>query len=149
MTLEEVVTRDYILNEKPDGIINIIDATNIERNMLLTMQLIELDVPMVIALNMMDEVNESGGSIDVNGLEAALGVPVIPISASKNQGIEELVEHALNVAKYEEHPGRLDFCAADDGGYWINATSAVPEPAAFAVAIGTVALAFAALRRRK
>ena len=112
---EEIVTRNFILNEKPDGIINIIDATNIERNMLLTMQLIELDVPMVIALNMMDEVNESGGSIDVNGLEAALGVPVIPISASKNQGIEELVEHALNVAKYEEHPGRLDFCAADDG----------------------------------
>ncbi len=112
---EEIVTRNFILNEKPDGIINIIDATNIERNMLLTMQLIELDVPMVIALNMMDEVNESGGSIDVNGLEAELGVPVIPISASKNQGIEELVEHALNIAKYEEHPGRLDFCEAEDG----------------------------------
>ena len=111
---EEIVTRNFILDEKPDGIINIIDATNIERNMLLTLQLIELDVPMVIALNMMDEVNESGGSIDVNGLEAALGVPVIPISASKNQGIEELVEHAINVAKYEEHPGRLDFCEADD-----------------------------------
>lgn len=112
---EEIVTRNFILNEKPDGIINIIDATNIERNMFLTMQLIELDVPMVIALNMMDEVNESGGSIDVNGLEAELGVPVIPVSASKNQGIQELVEHALNVAKYEEHPGRLDFCEADDG----------------------------------
>ncbi len=112
---EEIVTRNFILNEKPDGIINIVDATNIERNLLLTMQLIELDVPMVIALNMMDEVNESGGSIDVNGLEATLGVPVIPISASKNQGIQELVEHALNVAKYEERPGRLDFCAADDG----------------------------------
>ena len=112
---EEIVTRNFILNEKPDGIINIIDATHIERNMFLTMQLIELDVPMVIALNMMDEVNESGGSIDVNGLEAELGVPVIPVSASKNQGIQELVEHALNVAKYEEHPGRLDFCEADDG----------------------------------
>lgn len=112
---EEIVTRNFILNEKPDGIINIIDATNIERNMFLTMQLIELDVPMVIALNMMDEVNESGGSVDVNGLEAELGVPVIPVSASKNQGIQELVEHALNVAKYEEHPGRLDFGEADDG----------------------------------
>ena len=112
---EEIVTRNFILNEKPDGIINIIDATNIERNMFLTMQLIELDVPMVIALNMMDEVNESRGSIDVNGLEAELGVPVIPVSASKNQGIQELVEHALNVAKFEEHPGRLDFCESDDG----------------------------------
>ena len=112
---EEIVTRNFILNEKPDGIINIIDATNIERNMFLTMQLIELDVPMVIALNMMDEVNESGGSIDVNGLEAELGVPVIPVSASKNQGIQELVEHALNVAKFEEHPGRLDFCESEDG----------------------------------
>ena len=112
---EEIVTRNFILNEKPDSIINIIDATNIERNMFLTMQLIELDVPMVIALNMMDEVNESGGSIDVNGLEAELGVPVIPVSASKNQGIQELVEHALNVAKFEEHPGRLDFCESDDG----------------------------------
>lgn len=112
---EEIVTRNYVLKEKPDGIINIIDATNIERNLLLTMQLIELDVPMVIALNMMDEVNENGGSIDVNGLESALGVPVIPISASKNQGIEELVEHAVNIAGYEEHPGRLDFCENDDG----------------------------------
>ncbi len=107
---EEIVTRNFILDEKPDGIINIIDATNIERNLLLTMQLIELDVPMVIALNMMDEVHESGGSIDINGLEAALGVPVIPISASKSEGIEELAEHAINVAKYREHPGRLDFC---------------------------------------
>ena len=112
---EEIVTRNFILEEKPDAIINIVDATNIERNLLLTMQLIELDVPMVIALNMMDEVNENGGSIDVNGLEAELGIPVIPISASKGQGIQELVEHAINVAKYEEHPGRLDFCEADDG----------------------------------
>lgn len=110
---EEIVTRNFILNEKPDGIINIIDATNIERNMLLTMQLIELDVPMVIALNMMDEVEKSGGTIDINGLEAALGIPVIPISASKDQGLGELVEHAVNVAKYNEHPGRLDFCNPD------------------------------------
>ena len=107
---EEIVTRNFILHEKPDGIINIIDATNIERNLLLTLQLIELDVPLVIALNMMDEVTESHGSIDVNGLEAALGVPVIPISAAKNEGVEELIEHAVNVARYKEHPGRLDFC---------------------------------------
>ncbi len=107
---EEIVTRNYILEEKPDGIINIVDASNIERNLYLTMQLIELDVPMVIALNMMDEVSANGGSIDVNGLEAALGVPVIPVSALKNQGIEELTEHAINVARYREHPGRLDFC---------------------------------------
>ncbi len=110
---EEIVTRNFILEEKPDGIINIVDASNIERNLLLTMQLIELDVPMAIALNMMDEVNNSGGSIDVNGLEKALGVPVIPISASKNEGIEELIEHFINVGKYQEHPGRLDFCDKD------------------------------------
>ena len=101
---EEIVTRDFILHEKPDGIINIVDAANIERNLFLTMQLLELNIPMVIALNMMDEVAESGGSIDINGLEAELGVPVIPISAAKNQGIEELIEHALNVAKYCELP---------------------------------------------
>ena len=107
---EEIVTRDFILHEKPDGIINIVDAANIERNLFLTMQLLELNIPMVIALNMMDEVAESGGSIDINGLEAELGVPVIPISAAKNQGIEELIEHALNVAKYCELPERVDFC---------------------------------------
>ena len=107
---EEIVTRDFILHEKPDGIINIVDAANIERNLFLTMQLLELNIPMVIALNMMDEVAESGGSIDINGLEAELGVPVIPISAAKNQGIEELVEHALNVAKFYELPERVDFC---------------------------------------
>lgn len=107
---EEIVTRNFLLNEKPDGIINIIDATNIERNLFLTLQLIELNVPMVIALNMMDEVTESGGSIDVNGLEATLGVPVIPISASKNEGIEELAEHIINVARYNEKPGKSDFC---------------------------------------
>ena len=111
---EEIVTRDFILNEKPDGIINIVDATNIERNLYLTLQLIELNVPMVIALNMMDEVTENGGSIDINGLEAELGVPVIPISAAKNQGIEELVEHAINVAKYSEFPARVDFCLEVD-----------------------------------
>ena len=96
---EEIVTRDFILKEKPDGIINIVDATNIERNLFLTMQLIELDIPMVIALNMMDEVAESGGSIDVNGLESMLGVPVIPISASRGEGIGELIDHAINVAQ--------------------------------------------------
>lgn len=109
-TSEEVVTREFLLREKPDGIINIIDATNIERNFLLTMQLMELDIPVVIALNMMDEVRENGGTIDVNGLEAALGVPVVPISAAKNEGISELVEHAINVAKARECPGRVDFC---------------------------------------
>lgn len=112
---EEIVTRNFILDEKPDGIINIIDATNIERNMLLTLQLIELDVPLVIALNMMDEVAQNHGSINVNGLEAALGVPVIPISASKNEGIEELIDHAVNVARGKEHPRRLDFCSPDSG----------------------------------
>ncbi len=112
---EEILTRNFILDEKPDGIINIIDATNIERNLFLTIQLIELDIPMVIALNMMDEVEEAGGAIDINGLEATLGVPVIPISASKNEGLDELVEHIINVASYNEHPGRLDFCDENIG----------------------------------
>ncbi len=112
---EEIVTRNFILKEKPDGIINIIDATNIERNLFLTLQLIELNVPMVIALNMMDEFTNSGGSIDINGLEHQLGIPVIPISALKNEGIGELTEHAINVAKYEEHPHRLDFCTPNSG----------------------------------
>ena len=114
-TSEEIVTRDFILKEKPDGLINIVDATNIERNLLLTIQLMELDVPMVIALNMMDEITENGGTLDINGLESALGVPVVPISALKNQGIDELVEHVINVAKFSEHPGRLDFCEENDG----------------------------------
>lgn len=113
-TSEEVVTREFLLKEKPDGIINIVDASNIERNFLLTMQLMELDIPMVIALNMMDEVRENGGTIDVNGLEESLGVPVVPISASKNEGIRELVEHAINVAKTRECPGRVDFCNGDE-----------------------------------
>ncbi len=113
---EEIVTRNFILYDKPDGIINIIDAANIERNLYLTMQLIELNVPMVIALNMMDEVEGNGGFVDVNGLEAALGVPVIPVSALKNEGIEELVEHAVNVARYCEYPHKLDFCDEENEG---------------------------------
>ena len=117
-TGEEVVSRQFILNDKPDAIIDILDATNIERNLYLTLQLMELDVPMVIALNMMDEVTENGGTIDVNGLEAALGVPVVPISAAKDQGVDELVEHAIHVARHHDHPGRQDFCSPDgpDGG---------------------------------
>ncbi len=110
---EELVTRDFVLNEKPKGIINIVDATNIERNLYLTMQLLELNVPMVLALNMMDEVRESGGSIMVNELEALLGIPVVPISASKNEGVDELVSHAIHIAKYQEKPGREDFCDAN------------------------------------
>ncbi len=113
---EELVTRQYILDDKPKGIINIVDATNIERNLYLTMQLMELDVPMVLALNMMDEVRENGGSIRVNEMEEMLGIPVVPISAAKNEGIGELVDHALHVAKYQERPGRMDFCDADDHG---------------------------------
>lgn len=134
---EEVVTRDFILNEKPDGIINIVDATNIERNLFLTMQLIELDVPMVIALNMMDEVTESGGTIDVNGLEAELGVPVIPISASKNEGVEELIEHAMNVAQYAEHPKRIDFCGDGPVHRCIHSIEHLVEDHAKAVNIPT------------
>ncbi len=110
---EEIVTRDFLLNENPNCIINIIDATNIERNLLLTTELLELEIPMVIALNMMDEVQENNGSIDVNGLENALGVPVIPISASKDEGIDELLEHAINVARYEDKPKKLDFCSSE------------------------------------
>ena len=112
-TSEELVTRNFLLKNKPSGVINILDATNIERNLYLTMQIIELDIPMVIALNMMDEVRENGGTIHVNELEAQLGIPVIPISASKNEGIDELIEHAIHVAKYREHPGRMDFCGAE------------------------------------
>ncbi len=112
-TSEEIVTRQFILDEKPKGIINIVDATNIERNLYLTMQLMELDVPMVLALNMMDEVNANGGSIYINKLEEMLGIPVVPISAVKNEGIDELVDHALHIAKYQERPGRHDFCDAN------------------------------------
>lgn len=113
---EEIVTRQFVLNEHPKGIINIVDATNIERNLYLTMQLLELDVPMVLALNMMDEVRENGGSILVNEMEEMLGIPVVPISASKNEGIHELIQHALHVAKYQEKPSRQDFCDIDDHG---------------------------------
>ena len=113
-TSEELVTRAFLLDEKPRGIINIVDATNIERNLYLTMQLMELNIPMVLALNMMDEVRENGGAIRVNEMEQMLGIPVIPISAFKNEGIEELVEHAIHVAKYQERPGRADFCDPQD-----------------------------------
>ncbi len=112
-TSEEIVTRRFILEDKPCGIINIIDASNIERNLYLTMQLMELDVPMVLALNMMDEVRENGGSVRVNEMEAMLGIPVVPISAAKNEGIDELVSHALHVARYQERPGRPDFCDSE------------------------------------
>lgn len=113
---EEIVTREFILNEKPKGIINIVDASNIERNLYLTMQLMELDIPMVLALNMMDEVRENGGSIHINEMEEMLGIPVVPVSAAKNEGIGELVDHAIHVAKYQEKPGRVDFCSSDDEG---------------------------------
>ena len=113
---EEVVSRRFILEERPTGIINIVDATNIERNLYLTMQLIELDRPMVLALNMMDEVQGNGGSIHVNEMEGMLGIPVVAISAAKNQGVDELIEHALHVAKYQERPGRQDFCDKNDHG---------------------------------
>lgn len=112
-TGEEVVTREFLLKEKPNGIINIVDATNIERNLYLTLQLMELDIPMVLALNMMDEVAANGGSIDINALELQLGIPVVPISAARNEGIDELVQHALHVARYQEKPGRMDFCRPD------------------------------------
>lgn len=115
-TAEEIVSREFILNEKPTGIINIVDATNIERNLYLTLQLMELEVPMVLALNMMDEVHNNGGSILINEMEEMLGIPVVPISAAKNEGIDELINHALHVAKYQEHPGRTDFCDKDEDG---------------------------------
>ena len=107
---EELVSRDFVLNEKPKGIINIVDVTNIERNLYLTMQLLEMDIPVVVALNMMDEMTGNGGSVDVNTMEAMLGVPVVPISAAKNQGVHELVDHAIHIAKYREKPQRQDFC---------------------------------------
>ncbi|RDB58102.1 ferrous iron transport protein B [Paraeggerthella hongkongensis] len=113
---EEVVTRRFLLEDRPRGIINIVDATNIERNLYLTMQLLELDIPMVLALNMMDEMEGNGGTVLVNEIEELLGIPVVPISASKNAGIEELVEHALHVARFQEPPVRQDFCAADEHG---------------------------------
>ncbi len=108
-TSEEIVSRGYILNEHPTGIINIVDATNIERNLYLTMQLMELETPMVLALNMMDEVRGNGGSVHINEMEEILGIPVVPISASKNEGVDELINHAIHVAKYQEKPRRNDF----------------------------------------
>ena len=115
-TAEEIVSREFILNEKPKGIINIVDATNIERNLYLTLQLMELNIPMVIALNMMDEVRGNGGTIYINKMEEMLGVPVVPISASKNKGVKELIEHAIHVAKYQEAPARNDFCGENQNG---------------------------------
>ena len=115
-TDEEIVSRQYIIDEKPKGIINIVDATNIERNLYLTMQLIELDVPMVLALNMMDEMRGNGGSVKINEMEDLLGIPVVPISASKNEGVDELINHALHVARYQESPGKKDFCDETDNG---------------------------------
>ena len=113
---EELVSRNFVLNEKPKAIINIVDATNIERNLYLTMQLVEMDTPVILALNMMDEVRGNGGSIDINRMEEMLGIPVVPISASKNEGVDELVHHAVHIAKYQEKPGRKDFCGAEDHG---------------------------------
>ena len=113
---EELVSRNFVLDEKPKGIINIVDVTNIERNLYLTMQLLEMDIPVVVALNMMDEMTGNGGSVDVNAMEAMLGVPVVPISAAKNQGVHELVDHAIHIAKYQERPQRQDFCDENDCG---------------------------------
>lgn len=113
---EEIVTRQFIINEKPKGIINIVDATNIERNLYLTMQLMELDIPIVLALNMMDEMRGNGGSVHINEMEEMLGIPVVPISAAKNEGVDELISHAVHIAKYQERPGRTDFCGKDDSG---------------------------------
>ena len=113
---EELVSRDFVLKEHPHAIIDIVDATNIERNLYLTMQLLEMNVPMVVALNMMDELRGNGGTVDVNAMEAMLGVPVVPISAAKNQGVDELVRHALHIAKYQEKPLEQDYCGAEDHG---------------------------------
>ena len=115
-TSEEIVSRNFVLDEKPKAIINIVDATNIERNLYLTMQLLEMNVPMVVALNMMDEITNNNGAIDINGMEAMLGVPVVPISAAKNEGVRELIEHAVHIARYQEHPQKQDFCSKDDHG---------------------------------
>ena len=115
-TNEEIVSRSFVLDEKPRAIINIVDATNIERNLYLTMQLLEMDTPVVVALNIMDELTANGGSVDINRLESLLGVPVVPISAAKNQGVDELVKHAIHIAHYQEKPLRQDFCSADEKG---------------------------------
>lgn len=113
---EEIVSRDFVLKERPNGIINIVDSTNIERNLYLTMQLLETDIPMVLALNMMDEMVGNGGAVDINAMEAQLGIPVVPISAAKNEGVDELIRHAFHVAWYQETPLRQDFCDKEDHG---------------------------------
>jgi len=113
---EEIVSRQFIIDEKPTGIINIVDATNIERSLYLSLQLMELNIPMVLALNMMDEVRGNGGTIYINEMEEMLGIPVVPISAAKNEGVDELVQHAVHIAKYQEKPGRMDFCNQDHRG---------------------------------
>lgn len=113
---EEIVSRNFVLEEKPKAVINIVDATNIERNLYLTMQLLEMNIPMVVALNMMDEVTGNNGSIDINGIEEMLGVPVVPISAAKNEGVRELIDHALHIARYQEKPIKQDFCSRDNHG---------------------------------
>lgn len=113
---EEIVSRNFVLQEKPDAVINIVDATNIKRNLYLTMQLLEMDVPVVVALNMMDEMTENGGSVDINAMEHLFQTPVVPISAAKNSGVGELVDHAIHIAKYQEKPGRQDFCLPDENG---------------------------------
>lgn len=113
---EEIVSRNFVLEEKPKAVINIVDATNIERNLYLTMQLLEMNIPMVVALNMMDEVTGNNGSIDINGIEEMLGVPVVPISAAKNEGVRELIDHALHIARYQEKPVKQDFCSRDNHG---------------------------------
>ena len=113
---EEMISRQFIIDQKPTGIINIVDATNIERNLYLTLQLMELNVPIVLALNMMDEVRGNGGTIDINEMEETLGIPVVPISASKDEGVDELIKHAIHIAKYQEQPGRIDFCDKNKNG---------------------------------
>ena len=115
-TSEEIVSRNFVLGDKPKAIINIVDATNIERNLYLTMQLLEMHIPMVVALNMMDEVTNNNGAIDINGMESLLGVPVIPISAARNEGVRELIDHAIHIARYQERPQKQDFCSKDDHG---------------------------------
>lgn len=119
---EEIVSRNFVLQEKPDAIINIVDATNIKRNLYLTMQLLEMDVPVVIALNMMDEMTQNGGSVDVNAMEELLQAPVVPISAAKNEGVRELIDHAVHIARYQEKPGRQDFCLPDENGGAVHRT---------------------------
>ena len=113
---EEIVSRNFVIDEKPKAVINIVDATNIERNLYLTMQLLEMDIPMVVALNMMDEVTGNKGAVDINAMESMLGVPVVPIAAVRNEGVDELVEHALHIARYQEKPKQQDFCSKEDYG---------------------------------